>query len=147
MGQSAGAKIEGGAILGGGFAPLNSVPTNEFDLHIPNRHVLSINQRQNTFEKAAHTKHIRTLAFAIAKNWGFTPMYIAHCTCYISFQDVRRRDLHNYVPTLKAAIDGFVDAGVITDDDHTKLIGPDMRMGDKSPKGYTTLQFEFREVA
>lgn len=143
----AGNQIEGGAILGGGFAPLNSVPTNEFDIHIPNTHVLTSNQRQNHFVKATHTKYIRTMAFATATNWGFTPMYIAHAVVYISFQDERRRDVANYYPTVKACIDGFVDADLITDDDHTKLIGPDMRLGGKSPKNTTTLHFEFREVA
>jgi hypothetical protein len=66
---------------------------------------------------------------------------------FISFQDERRRDVANYYPTVKAAIDGFVDAGIITDDDHTHFIGPDMRLGGKSPKHTTTFHFEFREVA
>lgn len=146
MSQPAGAKIVGGEPRGWN-APHNSVPTNEFDLHIQNSHVITSNQRQNHFVKATHTKHIRTLARATATNWGFTPMYIAHAVVYVSFQDERRRDLHNYFPTIKACIDGFVDADLITDDDHTKLIGPDVRVGGKSQKGFTTLHFEFREVA
>lgn len=128
-------------------APHNSEPTNEFDIHIQNKKVLNSNDRLSPFVKASHTKHIRTLAFATAQNAGFVPMYIAHCTVYISFQDERRRDVGNLYPTIKAAIDGFVDAGIITDDDHTHLIGPDMRLGGKSPKHTTTFHFEFREVA
>lgn len=141
-----GAKIVGGEPRGWN-APHNSAPTNEFDIHIPNNHVLNSNQRLNTFVKATHTKYIRKVSHATATNWGFEPMYIAHVVVYISFQDERRRDIGNLYPSCKAAIDGFVDAGVITDDDHTKLIGPDMRLGGKSQKGFTTFHFELREVA
>lgn len=35
--------------------------------------------------------------------------------------DRRRRDVDNMAPTLKAAIDGLVQAGVITDDDYTRV--------------------------
>ena len=137
----------GGAILGGGFTPHNTAPTNEFDLHVQNRHVLNSNDRLNAFVKAGHTKHIRTLAFATAQNKGVTPMYITHSIVFVSFQDERRRDLHNYFPTIKACIDSFVDANLLTDDDSTRLIGPDVRAGGKSPKNTTTFHFEFREVA
>ena len=39
-----------------------------------------------------------------------------------------RRDLHNYMPTLKALVDGLVDAGLLPDDDARHLQGPDMRL-------------------
>lgn len=41
----------------------------------------------------------------------------------------RRADPANWYPSHKAAIDGLVDAGVLEDDDHTRVIGPDMRIG------------------
>lgn len=41
----------------------------------------------------------------------------------------RRADPANWYPSFKAGIDGLVDAGVIEDDDHTHLVGPDMRIG------------------
>lgn len=40
-----------------------------------------------------------------------------------------RRDPANWYPSFKAAVDGIVDAGVLEDDDHTRLLGPDMRLG------------------
>lgn len=40
-----------------------------------------------------------------------------------------RYDPGNLYPTAKACIDGIVDAGLLTDDDHTRVIGPDMRHG------------------
>lgn len=41
----------------------------------------------------------------------------------------RRADPANLYPSFKAAVDGLVDAGVIEDDDHTRVVGPDMRLG------------------
>ena len=41
----------------------------------------------------------------------------------------RRMDPANWYPSFKAAVDGLVDAGVVEDDDHTRVLGPDMRLG------------------
>ncbi|WIC88848.1 RusA-like resolvase [Streptomyces phage OnionKnight] len=41
----------------------------------------------------------------------------------------RRADPANLYPSFKAAVDGIVDAGLLEDDDHTRLLGPDMRLG------------------
>lgn len=40
-----------------------------------------------------------------------------------------RRDPANWYPTFKACVDGLVDAGLFEDDDHTRVLGPDMRLG------------------
>jgi hypothetical protein len=42
-----------------------------------------------------------------------------------------RWDPNNFWPTVKAIVDGVVDAGVLVDDDHEHVIGPDMRRGEK----------------
>ncbi|MFR9796173.1 hypothetical protein ACL02U_09755 [Streptomyces sp. MS06] len=41
----------------------------------------------------------------------------------------RRRDPANWYGSFKAAVDGLVDAGMFEDDDHTRVLGPDMRLG------------------
>jgi hypothetical protein len=41
----------------------------------------------------------------------------------------RRRDPANWYGSFKAAVDGLVDAGLFEDDDHTRVVGPDMRLG------------------
>jgi hypothetical protein len=42
----------------------------------------------------------------------------------------RRYDPNNVWPTIKAACDGaLVDTGLIPDDDHEHMLGPDMRHG------------------
>lgn len=50
-----------------------------------------------------------------------------------------RRDPANWYPSFKAAVDGIVDAGLLEDDDHTRLLGPDMRLGAKRTRGQIVL--------
>lgn len=50
-----------------------------------------------------------------------------------------RFDPANWYGSFKAAIDGIVQAGVLEDDDHTRLVGPDMRPGPKVAGGQITL--------
>ncbi|MFF4552769.1 hypothetical protein [Streptomyces sp. NPDC001422] len=45
-----------------------------------------------------------------------------------------RRDPANWYPSFKACVDGLVDAGLFEDDDHTRVLGPDMRLGAKRKK-------------
>jgi hypothetical protein len=52
---------------------------------------------------------------------------MATVVVYMRFPDRRRRDIQNYHKTLKALIDGFVDAGLLPDDDSRHLFGFDVR--------------------
>jgi crossover junction endodeoxyribonuclease RusA len=54
----------------------------------------------------------------------------------------RRADPANWYGSFKAAIDGLVDAGVLEDDDHTRLVGPDMRMGPVVKGGQIALHIQ-----
>ena len=54
-----------------------------------------------------------------------------HMTATIHKARDGRWDPNNLWPTVKAIVDGIVDAGVLADDDHKHLIGPDMRRGAK----------------
>ncbi|MBZ6250526.1 hypothetical protein KVH27_19360 [Streptomyces olivaceus] len=51
----------------------------------------------------------------------------------------RRIDPANFYPSFKATVDGLVDAGVLEDDDHTRVVGPDMRLGPVCKGGRLTL--------
>ncbi|MFH9826757.1 hypothetical protein [Streptomyces bobili] len=53
--------------------------------------------------------------------------------------DRGRRDPANYYPAFKAAVDGLVDAGLVEDDDHTRVVGPDMRLGKVVKRGQLVL--------
>lgn len=66
-------------------------------------------------------------------------------TITFAFPDRRARDLDNV--ECKGAIDGAVDAEVITDDRRQVLQSITRRASDApSPKGYAVLTFEFRPV-
>lgn len=66
----------------------------------------------------------------------------AHITCSIRFSDNRRRDVGNLFPTAKACVDGLVDAGVLEDDDDTRVIGPDMRRDYPNGPARVTITIE-----
>lgn len=51
-----------------------------------------------------------------------------------------RYDPNNLNSTTKACVDGFVDAGILADDDWNHVIGPDHRHGGIGPAGVV---FEF----
>jgi hypothetical protein len=53
----------------------------------------------------------------------------AHIIGVLHPKDGKRRDPANWYPSFKACIDGLVDQGVLDDDDHTRVVGPDMRIG------------------
>lgn len=53
-----------------------------------------------------------------------------------------RRDPANYYPTVKAVVDALADVGVVPDDNHRWVIGPDMRLGGKHPAGAVVLRIE-----
>ncbi|HET6356059.1 hypothetical protein [Streptomyces sp.] len=50
-----------------------------------------------------------------------------------------RCDPANWYPSFKAAVDGLVDAGLLDDDDHARVAGPDMRLGRKVKGGQIVL--------
>lgn len=77
--------------------------------------------------------------------------HLTQCTitALLAFPDNRRRDAANYYPSIKAAIDGLVLAGVLTDDDDRFVLSLTIarmpyRKGDHGPKG--AMQLTISEV-
>lgn len=101
------------------------------------------NQRLHWRTRAKVTKAIRGAAMEAA--FGLPELQRAHVTAVLHPHDKRRRDPANWYPAVKAAVDGIVDAGVLEDDDATRLIGPDMRLG-RVVRG-TQLVLHIQEVA
>ncbi|WP_244278017.1 hypothetical protein [Gordonia westfalica] len=63
-------------------------------------------------------------------------------------RDVRRRDADNLVPTLKAACDGLVDAGLVADDTPdlmTKQM-PTIHPAEKGERGRLWLELHIEEA-
>ena len=107
--------------------------------------LLNANQRLHYAPKARITQALRKLGTEKAQ--GLPSFDRTHLTVRIHWPDKRHRDAHNIYPTLKALIDGFVDAGVIPDDNDDYLVGPDLRRADtrSGVKGLTRFVFEFRD--
>lgn len=102
--------------------------------------LLNANQRMHHKPKAKLTAAIRDAAMeAVSDNPALMaalarakpgPLYQrAHILGILRPATARRADPANWYPSFKAAVDGLVDAGLFDDDDHTRVVGPDMRLG------------------
>lgn len=100
--------------------------------------LLNANQRPHWTEARRLARYWRLLSATETRSainrrtWA--PLAAADITCTVTFPpDRRRRDPANWAPTAKALIDGLVDAGLLPDDDHTHVTGPDMRLDQGEP--------------
>ncbi|HEX8489339.1 MAG TPA: hypothetical protein VF642_12395 [Propionibacteriaceae bacterium] len=100
---------------------------------------LTANQRLDRHDRARITKNWRLMAALQARKAA--PMQHAHATFYVSHGDAhrRKRDVANWSPTAKAAIDGCTDAGVLPGDDDRYIVGPDPRLGPVTDSFVLTL--------
>ena len=103
---------------------------------LPPTGVLTTNQRLHWRQRADRTRTIRTLAHVLYHQARFGCFDRVHVTVEVSYPDRRRRDVHNLLPTVKAAIDGMVDAGMLDDDSDRYLVGPDLRHVGVTPGEY-----------
>lgn len=97
------------------------------EILIPSAQMLSLNDRGDRRRTAPTVKNLRTTAMIRARAAGIGQSEKLRLVAWFRFPDARRRDPHNFMPTLKAMVDGFVDAGILPDDDKHHLQGPDPR--------------------
>ena len=101
---------------------------------------LNANDRSHWTRRARLARQWRTLALFMARQAQLpTGLEHAHITATIHKTRAGRWDAHNLTPTVKHAIDGLVDYGLLEDDDNTRLIGPDMRAGEPRPQACIVL--------
>jgi len=92
--------------------------------------LINANQNLHFRRKAEMVKVIRNAAWTMARHSNIPALQRAHIYFVIHPDtSIKRRDPGNWAPSAKAAVDGLVDAGVLPDDDCTRLIGPDPRIG------------------
>ncbi|MFJ2733714.1 hypothetical protein [Streptomyces sp. NPDC087317] len=112
--------------------------------------LLNSNQRLHYRRRAEYTSKIREAAMEAVSECPALmaalaaakpdPLFArAHVLGVLHPPTDGRRDPANWYPTFKAAVDGIVDAGLLEDDDHTRLLGPDMRLGEKRKGGQIVL--------
>lgn len=83
---------------------------------MPPAPLLSMNDRHHWAVQGRYVKAWRTAAFVAARAAGLRDMPACVVTITLPVKDRRRRDPHNFTPTLKACIDGLVSAWVWPDD-------------------------------
>lgn len=83
--------------------------------------LMTSNMRLHWATKARHTRVIRDMAYIICKHPKRPHMPAATLEVVAKWGNRRARDAANIEPTAKAAIDGCVDAGLLTDDSHAYL--------------------------
>ena len=109
----------------------------------PGQELLNANDRLHWAKWNRITQQLRSDAHLMARYLKIPRLARARIDAIYEPPDSRRRDAGNWYPTYKAQIDGLVDAGVLADDDHTRVDGPHMSIGDRFPKGRIVLSVGF----
>ncbi len=114
-----------------------------FVLLVPITQMDNSNHRTHWAVRARKQRQLRAQAKAACQ--GLNPL-AGRLTLTVSFRfpDKRHRDLDNY--SLKAAVDGAVDAGLIPDDRST-ILHTFIRTRDetRAPRGYVRLHFTYTQ--
>ncbi|MFE5630631.1 hypothetical protein [Streptomyces sp. NPDC056543] len=132
---------------------MNPIPRHLTLALPPGLKLLNANQRLHYRVRAEATDRIRTAAMNACSEdptmraalvlAGDQPLLRhAYILGVLHPPSRRRADPANWYPSFKAAVDGIVDAGVLEDDDHTRLVGPDMRIGPITPGGQLVLHIQ-----
>jgi crossover junction endodeoxyribonuclease RusA len=116
--------------------------THEIDLPLhKGKPPLTLNQRLHWSEKARRTKTLREAAAWSAK--ALKLGRLEHVTVQLHYApgDMRRRDSDNLSATLKPAVDGLVDAGLVEDDDplHVTTVMPAIHTGPGKRRLWLTI--------
>lgn len=85
---------------------------------------MSANDRMHWAPKAKRTRGLRETGYAVAMEQAPGTPGTCHVAAFIGYPRGGKADPANAAPTVKALIDGLVDAGVWPDDDSTYVIGP-----------------------
>lgn len=132
-------------------APAATTTAGPFTIALPaGMKLLNANRREHYRDKAKRTAAIRAAAMeAVSEHAELMDALTAakpgvlfqraHILGVLHPATARRADPANWYPSFKAAVDGLVDAGLLEDDDHTRVVGPDMRLGEKRPGGQLVL--------
>ena len=97
-------------------------------LVIPKGQWITANLRLHPMARAKRVRALRKrTAIEARKDALFSFDGRVRITAKIYARSARRFDPNNAADTTKAMVDGLRDAGVLVDDDHTHVIGPDHR--------------------
>ena len=105
---------------------------------------LNANERLHWAEKARRTRAWRYAAHmaVLSQHKGARFDVPVQITVTVHKTRAGRYDVANYGVTAKAIVDGLVDSGLLEDDDNTRVIGPDMRAGEKRAEPCVVVRVE-----
>lgn len=89
--------------------------------------LLTANDKMHWAARAKLTKQLRQWGYLLGREGeGVARLGLTHARVEVEFAypDRRRRDRHNLAPTVKAVMDGLIDAGLLPDDADQFLDGP-----------------------
>lgn len=96
--------------------------------------MMNANHRPHPMVKARQTAQVRNAAKIAALTSGMPRLEQAWVIAYIHPKaNYARWDPANFYPMVKAGLDGVVDSGLLADDSHQFVSGPDMRPAPKVP--------------
>lgn len=100
------------------------------EILVPAGEWLSANDHRRRWDRAARAKALRARGGWLARAQGIRPVDgLVRIVATIHGRTEVRSDPNNCADTTKPLIDGLRDAGVLVDDDHLHVIGPDHRWG------------------
>lgn len=111
--------------------------------------LISANGRDGWRETANRTRQLRNDAYWTAKASNQPSLDRADLTITVHWPPtVRRRDRLNLAPTIKALVDGFISAGVLPDDDDTRIRSEKLITADDhcEPVYAAALDFDFQPI-
>ena len=103
---------------------------------------LNANARDHWAKKARATRDWRDVAGAVAIIKRVQPVERGRVIVWFSLPNKRLREVSNLQPTVKAIVDGLVDAGVFTDDNDEIVTAQDARRGPQSTDGRVWVRVE-----
>jgi crossover junction endodeoxyribonuclease RusA len=117
------------------------VTRNSYHVALPvGLQLMNSNDRVHWSKRAKVSSLIRTTARGLCKDIPKGLLKVKIRAVYYA-PDNRRRDVSNLFPSVKAAVDGLVDAGVIKDDNDKFVVALEMVRGEYNvPRGQLVIE-------
>lgn len=107
-------------------------------LPILRAYLLTANDKMHWTERSRLTMQLRLWGCLLGREGeGVARLHLTRARVEFEFAypDRRRRDRHNLAPTVKAMMDGLIDAGLLPDDSDRFLDGPHTVIADRLAAG------------
>lgn len=112
-------------------------------ISVPNDEWVTANGRYHWAEKARRTRALRTRAKFLAKRDRLRVETPTLLTVRVGYPTKARADMENAHPTVKALIDGLVDADALPDDSSQYIVATTWARGPKCEKGTHVVELIF----